>query len=99
MWWHRMAKQFTLKTKENDMVVIDFGYNTNSLVMSPKDALAMAEIMQRAEKYEKKYLPGNGGGESSYTYHVWPNLGEISMKIISDDNYRMAKLAGKPEKE
>ena len=99
MWWHRMAKQFTLKTKENDMVVIDFGYNTNSLVMSPADALAMAEIMQRAEKYEKKYLPGNGGGESSYTYHVWPNLGEISMKIISDDNYRMAKLAGKPEKE
>ena len=81
------------------MVVIDFGYNTNSLVMSPADALAMAEIMQRAEKYEKKYLPGNGGGESSYTYHVWPNLGEISMKIISDDNYRMAKLAGKPEKE
>ena len=99
MWWHRMAKQFTLKTKENDMVVIDFGYNTNSLVMSPADALAMAEILQRAEKYEKKYLPGNGGGESSYTYHVWPNLSEISMKIISDDNYRMAKLAGKPEKE
>ena len=80
------------------MVVIDFGYNTNSLVMSAVDALAMAEIMQRAEKYEKKYLPGSGG-ESSYTYHVWPNLGEISMKIISDDNYRMAKLAGKPEKE
>ena len=94
-----MAKQSILGIKENDMVVIDFGYNTNSLVMSPKDALAMAEIMQRAERYEKKYRPGGGGGESSYTYHVWPNSEETSLKLISDDTYRMAKLAGKPEKE
>ena len=78
------------------MIVMEFSYI--SLVLSVKDALAMAEIMQRAEKYEKKYRRETGG-ESSYTYHVWPNLGEISMKIISDDNYRMAKLAGKPEKE
>ena len=99
MWWHRTAKQFTLKTKENDMVVIEFGYNASSLVMSPKDALAMAEIIQRAEKYEKKYRPGGAGVESSYTYHVWTNPDEINMKIISDDAYRMAKLAGKPEKE
>ena len=81
------------------MVVIEFGYNTSSLVMSPKDALVMAEIMQRAEKYEKKYRPGGGGGDSTYTYHVWTNPDEISMKIISDDVYRMAKLAGKAEKE
>ena len=81
------------------MVVIEFGYNTSSLVMSPKDALVMAEIMQRAEKYEKKYRPGGGGVDSTYTYHVWTNSDEISMKIISDDVYRMAKLAGKAEKE
>jgi hypothetical protein len=30
---------------------------------------------------------------------VWTNPDEINMKIISDDAYRMAKLAGKPEKE
>jgi hypothetical protein len=94
-----MVKQSILGIKENDMVAIEFGYNTSSLVMSPKDALAMAEIMQRAEKYEKKYRPGGGGIESTYTYHVWPNPDEITMKLISDDIYRMAKLAGKPEKD
>ena len=78
------------------MIVMEFSYL--SLVLSVKDALAMAEIMQRAEKYEKKYRRETGG-ESSYTYHVWPNSDEMVMKLISDDIYRMAKLAGKPEKE
>ena len=78
------------------MIVMEFSYI--SLVLSVKDALAMAEIMQRAEKYEKKYRRETGG-ESSYTYHVWPNPDEVVMRLISDDIYRMAKLAGKPEKE
>lgn len=78
------------------MVVMEFSYV--SIVLSPKDALAMAEIMQRAERYEKKYRRETGG-DTTYTYHVWPNPDEVSMKIISDDTYRMAKLAGKAEKE
>ena len=78
------------------MVVMEFSYV--SIVLSPKDALVMAEIMQRAERYEKKYRRETGG-DTTYTYHVWPNSDEISMKIISDDVYRMAKLAGKAEKE
>lgn len=78
------------------MMVMEFGYS--SLVLSAKDALAMAEIMQRAEKYEKKYRREDGGA-TTYTYHVWANPDEITMKLISDDIYRMAKLAGKPEKE
>lgn len=78
------------------MIVMEFSYI--SIVMSVKDAIAMAEIMQRAEKYEKKYRRETGG-ETSYTYHVWPNSDEVGMKLISDDIYRMAKLAGKPEKE
>ena len=78
------------------MMVMELGYN--SIVLPVKDALAVAEIMQRAEKYEKKYNRGDDGN-NSYTYHVWPNPDEVVMKLISDDIYRMAKLAGKPEKE
>ena len=96
MWWHRMVKQSILGIKENDMVVMEFTYA--SYVMSPKDALAMAEILQRAEKYEKKYRKDEVTGTSDYTYHVWPSPEEINMKLISDDAYRLAKLAGKPEK-
>ena len=78
------------------MMVMELGYN--SIVLPVKDALAVAEIMQRAEKYEKKYRKDEVTHSSSYTYHVWPNPDEVAMKLISDDIYRVAKLAGKPEK-
>lgn len=77
------------------MMVMELGYN--SIVLPVKDALAVAEIMQRAEKYEKKYRR-EPGGDTTYMYHVWPNPDEITMKLISDDIYHVAKLAGKPEK-
>ena len=78
------------------MVVMEFTYA--SYVMSPKDALAMAEILQRVEKYEKKYRKDEVTGTSDYTYHVYTHVDEIVMTIINDDHYRLAKLAGKPEK-
>jgi hypothetical protein len=98
MWWHRTAKRFISKTetKENDMVVFEFGYG--KYAVPPKDALAMAEILQRAEKYEKKYRKDEVTGTSDYTYHVYTHVDEIVMTIINDDHYRLAKLAGKPEK-
>lgn len=84
------------------MVVFELGYV--NYVLSPKDALAMAEILQRAEKYLKKYhlkkyRKDEATGTHGYTYHVYENTDEIVMKIISDDHYRLAKLAGEPEKE
>ena len=73
------------------MIVISFGYG--EYVMSPKDALVVMEILQKSEKYESKYV---SGGEN--THHVYPNSETLTAKLISDDLYRMAKLAGKPEK-
>ncbi len=78
------------------MLVMEFGYGQYALPL--KDALAIAEILQRAEKYEKKYHKDEVTGVSGYTYHVYTITEEIVMKLISDDVYRMAKLAGKPEK-
>lgn len=79
------------------MVVFEFSYV--SYVLPPKDALAMAEILQRAEKYEKKYRKDEVTGTSGYTHHVYENSDEMLMRLVSDDHYRMAKLAGKPEKD
>jgi hypothetical protein len=78
------------------MMVVKIGYK--DLVMSTKDAIALGEIVQRAEKYEKKYNRDSGvtnGG--TYSYHVWPSDEEVTMTLISDDLYRMAKMAGKAE--
>ena len=95
----RLVRLFTSKTKteENEMVVVEFGYT--QYVVSAKDALAMAEILERSEIYEKKWIPteDRAEGSPSETIHVYMNDREISMRIISNGLYQMAKLAGKPK--
>ena len=85
------------------MVVIEVGYNKFCL---PRDkALQLVEMLEQAEVYEAKYWSqekrkkaGMDDG-TDYTYHVYPNEKSFEMRIISDDLYQTAKLAGKPEKE
>ena len=81
------------------MIVVSLGYS--NYVLSNKDAVALAEILERAELYEAIWIPSgerNAGGPD-HTYHVYENDKQIDMKLISADLYRMAKLAGKPEKK
>ena len=92
------GEPFMYKIKENEMIVMDLGYK--SYVMSNKDAVTLAEILERAEMYESIWIRSedrNGGPD--HTYHIYENDQQISMKLISADLYRMAKLAGKPEKK
>lgn len=79
--------------KEKEMIVVTMGYS--DYVMSPKDAFALSEVLSRAERYEDKY---HGGGIEN-TRHVYANENTFNMRIISDDIYRMAKLADKPAKD
>ena len=85
------------------MIVIEMGYS--SFVMSKEDAMTMVSILERSELYKQKYWSKSDRAEKGmpedqdYTHHVYPNDKEYSMKIISDDMYRLAKLAGKPEKD
>ena len=72
------------------MVVLSFSYG--EFVMSPKDAITIMEMLQKAEKYETKYISGGAS-----THHIYTNNDSFTAKVISDDLYRMAKLAGKPE--
>lgn len=75
--------------------ILSIGYN--NYVMDLKDAVAMAEMLSKAELYESKY----NRESSDSTYHIFPNEKNETgtIKLISDDFYRMAKLAGKPPKD
>jgi hypothetical protein len=75
------------------MIVVNIGYR--NMIMSHKDAFLLSEILARVESYESKYR-GNG---AENTHHVYPNEEQYTMQVISEDLYRMAKLAGKPAKE
>ena len=73
-------------------VVMSLGYNEYVLTM--EDAVTVAHILARAERYKEKYRPS-----AASTVHVWENDGETmaSFKLITQGHYRMAKAAGKPE--
>ena len=83
------------------MVVVELGYTKYVL---PRDkAMALIECLESAEIYEQKYWTEEKrqalGMDNSYTYHVYPNQTVFSMGIVSDSQYQMAKLAGKPPKD
>ena len=75
------------------MIVVNIGYR--HMVMNHKDAFLLSEILARAEMYEDKYR----GNSAENTHHVYTNEEKFTMQVISDDMYRMAKLAGKPPKD
>jgi predicted DNA-binding ArsR family transcriptional regulator len=94
MWYHQMAKQFIFKTKESYMMVVELGYT--KYVMSNKDAVTIADILEKAELYEQKWRKEEDGGT---TYHVYDNDKQFTLTSLTNSLYSMAKLAGKPVKE
>ena len=82
-------------------VVVGLGYS--NYIVDTKDAVALCEIMSKAERYEEKYNREEDGKPSFYTYHVWEQDGEMTgswgFKLLPDGRYRLAKLAGKPEEK
>ena len=78
------------------MIVIDLGYL--SYVLPNKDAIAIAEILEKAEVYEKKWIPSDERekGSEDHTYHIYPNTRQLNMSLIGNSLYQVAKMAGKP---
>jgi hypothetical protein len=81
------------------MIVVDFGYHK---VVLPKDkAFQLIECLESAERYEEKYWPEakrkEKGMQMEYTYHVYPNETQFSFRVMSDEQYQLCKLAGKPQ--
>jgi len=87
--------------RRTNMVVIDLGYR--SVVLPTEDAIRLAEILAKAEAFEEKYRTKEekekSGIDTDYTYHVFPLDRQFTMKVISNAQYQMSKLAGKPVKE
>lgn len=82
--------------------VIQIGYR--SYVMEPEAALALLQMMADAERYDTKWREEDKGSTS---YHIWDAAddgnkhgGDVgSLRLITDDHYRIAKLAGKMPKD
>lgn len=79
------------------MVVIELGYQ--KYVLSAEDALTLVKVLEKAERYEGKYIPAADRAEyggADYLHYVFPNDKGFTFSTLSDDVYRMAKLAGRP---
>lgn len=77
-----------------DKVIVCIGYS--EYVMDFNDAHTVLRIIANAEKYEHKW---NEGDER--THHIYEQDMKdqcVSMKLIPDSLYRIAKLAGVPKK-
>ena len=64
------------------------------VVLELEDAVKIVEILSKGERYEYKYR-----SEGASTHHVYP-MSDFAptITLLQDEVYRIAKLAGKPEK-
>ena len=76
-------------------VIMSIGYN--EYVLDLQDAVTVMEIMTKAERYKEKW---RSGGDT--THHVWGDEGSnvvTSIKPLSENLYRTAKLAGEHKED
>lgn len=76
--------------------IIRFGYD--QYVVDVHDAITMHEIMAKAECFKRDYRSKDNGGPLYYVWEQDMDNEARSFEIMPDNLYRMAKLAGKPEK-
>jgi hypothetical protein len=93
------AKRVAIPKPEGDgMVSITMGYG--SYVLPASKAMQLISLVSKAELYEEVYHPElKGDHADKYTHHVYANEKTAAMKVLPDAFYKMAKLAGKPEKK
>jgi hypothetical protein len=72
-------------------VVLNIPYG--DYVIDSKDAMALCEALAKAERYREKY------SNSSSTHHIYPleGGGNFGFRLITDEQYKLYRLAGKPE--
>lgn len=78
-------------------VIVDIGYR--SYVLDAQDAVTIANMLGKAERYEAKWHSKTETEDSRHTHHIyWDSASDApNMRILNDDAYKMYKLAGKPE--
>lgn len=73
-------------------LIIEINYR--KYVLDAKDALSLVEILGKAEKYTYEY--------QDKIHRIWSDGLEdtpITLSVLPDDTYRMAKAAGAPKKD
>ena len=78
-------------------VIINLGYR--QVVVDAAKAIALAEMLKDAETYESKYHSRTETTESHNTHHIYPMTQDsaFTMQLVTDEAYRLYKLAGKPD--
>lgn len=79
-------------------IVVQIGYR--SFILDAEDAAAVVDALSKGEAFEEKYHSAQDGKPSFYTYHVYERESTstvINLRPVSDEEYQMYKLAGKPE--
>ena len=90
------VKRFILKTKKGLRMKASVQIGYKSYVMDAEKALTLLSLLDGAEIYEAKW-------ENKTTNHyVYPQESQEcirELKLIPDALYKLAKLAGKPNKD
>jgi hypothetical protein len=72
-------------------VIVSIGWGSD-FVMDADKALTLLDLLKDAEKYQDKY------NKDGNTFHIFPQEKEVAtLRVLSNNMYAMAKLAGKPE--
>jgi predicted DNA-binding ArsR family transcriptional regulator len=76
-------------------ITVQIGYNY--FVLDGGKAVQLLDTLQGAEVYETKWRNESDGGTS---YHIYPQdvaSRKVEIGYLSDEQYRLYKLAGKPQ--
>lgn len=94
------AKQAVIQQAKEASGMVYVSLTYANYVLPAAQALQLVQLVSKAEIYEDKYHPELKGEHSDkYTHHVYDNDKTFGMKLMPDAFYKMAKLAGKPEKK
>jgi len=80
----------SIKEGTGRRAVVHIGYK--DYIMPIEDAALLTSILDRAERYERKYRSGKDS-----TYHVWQDSADtMTVELVPHELYLTAKLAGEP---
>lgn len=74
---------------------VQVGYH--NCVLDGDKALKLLDLLQGSEVYEVKWRTEADGGTSHHIYPQDATTRKIEVTYLTDEQYRMYKLAGKPQ--
>jgi predicted DNA-binding ArsR family transcriptional regulator len=74
---------------------VQVGYR--NYVLDGEKALQVLDILQGAELYEVKWRTDSEGGTTQHIYPQDVMSSKVEVTYLTDEQYRMYKLAGKPQ--